>query len=397
MAGFKKPQTLQINPGSVYNKYVAEFRYECIAYGKRQRGTISADSREVATLLLKKKGWIPTSITEIIPKEPQDAPGFGGVSVQRLAAYTRKFATLVKTDIPITQVLSLLSESEQGRLLPEASQHVANQIANGVPFGQAMAERPKVFSKLYIRMVEAGLNSGTLDLVAENLAQLYENESKLRLKILGKLIYPFTLLGFSFLISLLLRAIGTITAELFAVLMGFWFIFGVIVLIGMTPPGYKVYREIGFKIPGLGKLMRTINLARFCRIFSLQFKAGVSILQGLDVSKEILQDRSFRDAVDRMQAHIMDGMDLRDAMVASGIFPSQMSGMIGAGEVAGSIEIMLDKLAEYYEQDIDSMSSVMVNFIYFAVYFMIMITAAIIVISAWGSYFGMIEGLINEV
>lgn len=367
-----------------------------MAYGKRQRGKISADSREIATLLLKKKGWTPTSVTEILPKQPQDAPGFGGVSVKRLAGYTRKFATLVKTDIPITEVMSLLAESEQGRLLPEASRHVANQIANGVPFGDAMAERPRVFSKLYIRMIEAGLNSGTLDLVAENLAQLYENESKLRTKILGTLIYPFGLLAFSFLISLILRAIGTIPPQLFSVLMGFWFIFGMIVFIGMTPPGYKVYREIGFKIPGLGKLMRTINLARFCRILSLQYKAGVSVLRGLDVTKEILQDRSFRNAVDRMQTHIIDGMDLRDAMVASGVFPSQMSGMIRVGERAGSVDSMLDKLAEYYDQDIDTMSSMLANFIYFAVYFMIMITAGIIIFSFWSGYWGKIGELINE-
>ena len=380
----------------MYNTFVARFRYECINGGIRERGEINADSRDAAVKILKARGWTPTSLVELQHRQPGYAPGVGGVSVSRLAAFTRKFATLSKTDIPITETFEILAEGEEGRLLPEASRHVAQRIATGVKLGDAMGERPRVFSRLYIRMIEAGLESGTLERVADNLAKLYETESTLRKQLYGKLAYPVALLGFSFLMALVLRAIGTIPQSLFSLLMGVWFIFGIIVLIGMTPAGYKVYREIGFRIPGIGKMMRTINLARFCRIFGLQYAAGVSVLQGLEVSKEVLQDSLFRNAVERMQRHITEGMDLRDSMVASGIFPTQMTGMIRAGERAGGVDEMLEKLAEYYEQDIEMMSSTMTTIIYFVVYLLVAVTAGIIVISAWGSYFGMINSLINE-
>jgi type II secretory pathway component PulF len=378
---------------------VTAFRYECVNAGRRERGEINADTRESAIKLLKERGWTPTSVNEVAAKTDYSAsgPGFAGVSVIRLAAYTRKFATLIKTDLPITEIFNILAEGEEGHLLPEASIHVANRIANGVKLGEAMAERPRVFSKLYIHMVEAGMNSGTLDLVAQNLAKLYESESALRKQLYGKLAYPIALLLFTFAISLIMKTIGFISNPIFMLLMTSWGIFAALVLLGRTAPGYKIYREIGFKIPGIGKMMRTINLARFCRVFGLQFAAGVPVLQGLDVAQEVLQDTSLENAVDRMKRHIVEGMNLRDSMVASGVFPTQMAGMVKAGEKAGGVEEMLNKLAEYYEQDIETMSSAMVTIIYFVVYMLVAATAIVILISAYGHYFGMIGAMIDEV
>ncbi|MCX6645367.1 MAG: type II secretion system F family protein [bacterium] len=363
--------------------------------GRRERGEINAESRDMAIKLLKDRGWTPTSVNMVAEKQNYSAPGLGGVSVIRLAAFTRKFATLVKTDLPVTEIFSILAEGEEGHLLPEASIHVANRIANGVKLGEAMAERPRVFSRLYIHMVEAGMNSGTLDLVAQNLAKLYESESALRKQLFGKLAYPVALLVFTFAISLILKGIGFIPTPLFILMMTFWVIFVALVLLGRTAPGYRIYREIGFLIPGIGKMMRTINLARFCRVFGLQFAAGVPVLQGLEVSKEVLQDTRFRNAVDRMQKHIVDGMNLRDSMVASGVFPAQMAGMIRAGEKAGGVEEMLEKMAEYYEQDIETMTAAMVTIIYFVVYLLVAGTACVIIFGAWSHYFGIINSLME--
>ena len=376
---------------------MAVFRYECINGGRRERGEIKADSRDLAIKLLRDRGWIPTSLREVASKQEFRAPGLGGVSIGRLAAYTRKFATLIKTDIPVTEIFSILAEGEEGWLLPEASMHVSDRIAQGTKLSEAMAERPRVFSTLYIHMVEAGMSSGTLDLVAQNLAKLFETEKALRIQLIGKLTYPIALLIFTFVISLVLRAIGTIPHALFLMMMSFWVTVGLIVLFGTTRIGYRIYREIGFMLPGIGKMMRTINLARFCRIFGLQFAAGVSVLEGLEVSKEVLQDTRFKNGISRMQKHIRDGMDLRDSMIACGIFPSQMIGMIRAGERAGGVEEMLEKLAEYYEQDIEMMASTLVTIIYFVIYMLVALTACAIVYSAWSSYYGMIGSLIDEI
>lgn len=375
-----------------------DFRYECVdPTGKKCKGVIFSESREGALTSLKDKKLIPTSINEVVARQPQNAPGLGGVSVQRLAMYTRKFAELSKTDIPLSEQFEILSEEEEGYMLREASAHVAHETGLGRPLAEAMTERPRVFSKLYIKMVQAGLSSGTLDRVAENLAKLYEAENTLRKKMVSKLVYPAILLIFCFLAAIVLRWVGFVSDALFGSIMAIWLIIGMLVLLGITRPGYAIYRQIGFRLPWIGKLMRNINLARFCRIFGLQYGAGVPILESLEVSKEVLQDPTLERAVSGVQKRVNAGMDLRDAMVASGSFPKRIVGMVGTGEKAGGVDYMFQKLAEYYELDIDTQSTIMTTVLYFVVFMAVAGTIVTVVLSAWGSYFGMINDLIEGV
>jgi type II secretory pathway component PulF len=376
---------------------VAEFTYSGFnASGQRRTGRLSAESRELAVISLKEQGLTPISVKEIGIRQPAYAPGLGGVSVGHLAIFTRKLATLIKTDIPISEVLSILSDEEESSFLREALDHVRERVAAGSPLGEAMADRPRVFSKLYIRMVEAGMSSGTLDLVADNLAQLFESEAALRKQLLGKLAYPIILLGFCFLAGFILRAIGFLSNEVFATILSFWAFIGVLAVFGMTKVGYAIYREIGFNLPFIGTFMRNINLARFCRILGLQYAAGVPVLQALDVSKEVLQDRRLESAIISLKREINNGLDLRDAMKLVGVFPQRVVGMVGVGERAGGVDLMLEKLAEYYELDIQTQSSIMTTVIYLTVYMIVLITGAIMVIGGYMHYYGMIGELIND-
>lgn len=364
-----------------------EFIYEGTdASGKKLRGLIEAESREGALISLRKKGVIITSIRQKPKREPAFAPGFGGISVGRLAVYTRKFAQLTKTDIPISEIFNILAEEEENPLLAEASQYVGKKVAVGEDIGEAMAAKPRVFGKLYIRMIQAGINSGTLDLVADNLAKMYESENALRKKLWSRLTYPFILLFVCFVISILLKFLGFIPAHVFVQIMIFWMIIAGLGVIGMTRPGYAVYRQIGFKLPAIGALMRNINLARFCRIFGLQYAAGVPVLEGLDVAREVLQDPALSSAVKRMQKQINDGMELRDAMVDAGVFPRRVVSMVGVGERGGGVDLMLEKLAEYYELDIDTQSTVLTTVLYFVVFLAVAVTVGIVVINFWTGY-----------
>lgn len=375
----------------MYNKYVPDFRYECVdSTGKIAKGRLTADNREGAVIALRERGLIPTNVRELRAAEPTTAPGLGSVSVQRLAVFTRKFAELTSTDIPLSEVFEILADEEEGNLLPEACRHVAKEVAKGNYLINAMAERPRAFSPLYIRMVEAGLNSGTLDRVADNLAKLYETETALRKRLVSKLIYPFVILGVCFISAFILRAVGFVPNELFMFLMGFWLIAGALALFGITRVGYAIYRQIGFRLPGIGNLMRKINLARFCRILSLQYGAGVPILEGLEVSREVLQDPALQRAVTGIQRRINSGMDFREAMASVGVFPRRVVTMVGVGERAGGVEKMLEKLAEYYDLDVETGSTILTTVLYFVVFIMVAITVAIVVISAYSSYWGMI-------
>ncbi len=374
-----------------YNVDMPEFRYECVGRdGKRERGSIHARTRQGAVLVLKQRGLVPTSISELTPREPATAPGLGSVSVQRLAVFTRKFAELSRTDIPVSEIFEILAEEEEGTLLPEASRHVAQAVASGRGLGESMADRPRAFSKLYIKMVEAGLTSGTLDKVADNLARLYESEAGLRKKLVSKLTYPFILLLFCFAAGLILRGVGFVSNELFGTLMGFWLIISGLAIFGMTRPGYAIYRQIGLRLPVIGGLMKKISLARFCRIFGLQYGAGIPILEGLNVSKEVLQNPELERAVTGLQRRINAGMDLRDAMIATGVFPRRMVSMVGVGERAGGVELMLQKLAEYYELDVDTQSTILTTVLYFVVFLAVALTIAAVVISGYASYWRLV-------
>jgi type II secretory pathway component PulF len=365
--------------------------------GQRRAGKLEAESREIAINALKKKGLTPLSVHETGQwRGPQNAPGLGGISVSHLAIFTRKFAQLLKTDMPITVVLGVLADEEESPFVREAIEHMGDRISQGSSIENAMAERPRVFSKLYIRMIQAGLTSGTLDLVADNLAKLYETEAAMRKQMIGKLAYPVALLGFCFLAGIVLRMVNFITPALFAMIQGVWLMVILLVVFGATRLGYRIYREIGFRLPGIGALMRNINLARFCRIFGLQYAAGVPVLEGLDVAREVLQDGSLANAVVTMKRHINNGLDLRDAFAKTGVFPKRVVGMVGVGEKGGGVDLMLEKLAEYYELDIATQSSILTTVIYFAVYLAVAITVGIMVISGYMSYFGLINSLINE-
>lgn len=375
-----------------------EFSYKCVnSNGQLKSGSLHALNEEQAIKRLRNEGLHPTSITEQAEAKLSGSPGFGSVRLNRLAAYTRKLAQLVRTDIPISEVFAIMAEGEEGILLKQASVHVSKETSMGTMLGEAMAGYPRVFSPLYIRMIEAGINSGTLDKIADNLAKLFESEHAIKMKIRSKMVYPVLCLIMAFVVGIILIYVGRLPVSVISSLAVFWAMIVGLVIFGMTRLGYGIYRQIGFKLPGIGSFMRKVNLARFCRIFGLQFASGVPILEGLAISKKILQDNELEAAVGRLETHIHDGGGLRDGMIASGIFPSQMTGMIGVGEKAGGIDFMLEKLAEYYELDVGTAATVMATIFSFVVFMLAAITVAIVVISFWSGYFAEIGSLIDAV
>ncbi len=374
-----------------------DFTYQGInKTGRKITGRIQAETKKGVLIVLRQRGLTPTSITELKPLRYSQASGFGSVSVKRLAAYTRQFAQLSKTDIPLSQIFEILAEDE-GMLLCEASAYVARETGRGRPLPMVMGERPRVFSKLYIKMVDAGLQSGTLDRVAEHMAKMYEAESAMRIRFTSKMVYPGIVLVLAFFTGLLLSAIGWIPKEFVMALMGFWLIIICLLVFGMTRLGYRIYREIGFRLPWIGSTMRKINLARFCRIFGLQYAAGVPMLEGLETSKEIVQDGKLQNAISRIQEYINEGTELREAMLMTKAFPAQMVGMVGVGERAGGIDLMLEKLAEYYELDADAQTDRMATVAAFIVFIAVAVSVGIVVILFWSGYFGMINDLIDSV
>jgi type IV pilus assembly protein PilC len=176
----------------------------------------------------------------------------------------------------------------------------------------------------------------------------------------------------------------------------FYAFLAVLVLISRTQPGYRIFRSILSVIPPFSGLLRKMSLARFSRLFAAMYGAGVQVLTGLDIAGETLMESDLQRGLQHIRTKINQGETLADSIASSGVFPHSLRGMVKTGEKAGNIEDILNKLAEYYEIEIDTQSSMLTSVFAVLVLVVVLGTLAIFIIHAWGNYFSFIDTFINE-
>ena len=176
----------------------------------------------------------------------------------------------------------------------------------------------------------------------------------------------------------------------------FWGTIVALVLLGRTKPGYRIFRAIIAYIPPFGGLLRKMSLARFSRLLANMYSAGVPVMTGLDIAGETLMEPDLIRGVEHVKIEINKGTDLAASLTRSNVFPKSLRGMVRTGEIAGNIDGMLNKAAEYYEIEIKTKSSMLSTVFTFIVMLLVYITLAIFIISAWGNYWGLIDSVINE-
>lgn len=302
------------------------------------------------------------------------------VSKRDVAIFTRQFATLQKSAIPLVESLTALTDQADKPIIKETLADVKNKVNEGSSLAAAMGEHPKVFSSLYVNMIRAGESAGNLDVVLDRLAEFLDSQAKLRSKVMGAMTYPIIMMVVGLLLMLMLfsfviprvtamfeqqsKELPGITKLLLAIsdiVSNWWWLFilmvPVVVLVFRawknTPEGRMTWDTFTLKVPVFGSLIRMVAMARFSRTLSTLLASGVPLLRAMQIVKNILGNQVLIEVVEKARDNIREGESIAAPLKRSGEFPPIVTHMIAIGERAGELEGMLNNVALSYEEQVE--------------------------------------------
>jgi type IV pilus assembly protein PilC len=349
--------------------------------GSSVSGVMTANSKADLQNLLKRQQITPTKMSE--KGKEFNMPTFGGgVNAKELAIFTRQFSVMIDAGLPLVQCLEILGSQQENKFFQKVLINTRSMVEGGATLSTAMRSSPKVFDGLYVNMVEAGETGGILDIILQRLSTYIEKNVKLQRAVRSALIYPVGVLTIAGLvIFLLLWKVVPIFATLFAGLgvtlplptkiviamsnfVGSYFGLLIIVALGGgifalktwygTPTGKYVLDSIILKLPVLGILMRKIAVARFTRTLGTLIASGVPILEGLDITAKTSGNAVVERALQKVRKALEEGKSLTEPLKESNVFPGMVTQMIAVGEQTGAMDAMLQKIADFYEEEVDS-------------------------------------------
>jgi len=365
------------------------FEYTALdARGKQRKGVLEGDTPKQIRQKLRDKGYSPLNVEAVQQKEAkrnQQKLSFQrGVSAGDLALLTRQFATLVRSGTPIDESLKAVSEQTEKARLSSMMLGVRARVLEGKTLASAMDDYPHVFPDLFRATVSAGEQSSHLDVVLERLADYTESRQILAQKTMTALIYPAFLVFAAFGIVIVLLAyvvpkvitvfdnlgqeLPLITQLLIALSAwireyGLFAGIGIIIIIAVFRwmlRGEKVkhqYHRALLKLPVIGRMIRSLNSARFARTFSIVTASGVPVLEGLHISAKVLTCLPMKKAVDEAAAMVREGAGISKSLATSRYFPPMTIHLIASGEASGDLEGMLERAAESQEREVETMIS----------------------------------------
>ncbi len=362
------------------------FHYSSIdATGRKSKGTVEAANESAAMHALKQRGEVPLGLTAAGQGLSRDLkiPGLGNrTKLRDLAVFARQFATMTASGMSLLRSLAILEEQTASPPLKKAVGEVRTDVAAGVSLSTSMAKHEKVFPRLMVAMVRAGEAGGMIDRALEQIADSLEKDAALRGKIKSALTYPAIVLAFTFvLIAGVLIFIVPVFENMFKNLGGelpaitqflvdashnmWWFgpLF-LIVTIGGTTIFKRRLRDsqelrlrfdrFKLKLPVFGTLTRKLAMSRFSRNLGLLLNVGVPVMQALAVVGETTGNEVINAAMRDVQGAVRDGQPMSSALRRHKIFPEMVTQMIEVGEESGQISQMLDKVADFYDREVDS-------------------------------------------
>ncbi len=344
-------------------------------------GEMTAASKAELQSLLRRQQITPTKMSE--KGKEFNLPTFGGgVSAKELAVFTRQFSVMIDAGLPLVQCLEILASQQENKLFQKVLTGTRSAVEGGSNLSTAMKQYPKVFDPLYSNMVEAGETGGILDTILQRLSTYIEKNVKLKAAVKSALIYPIGVLTIAGgVIFLLLWKVVPIFATLFAglgvdlplptkIVIGLsnfvGSIFGLLIVGGIiggifglkmwygTPQGRFVMDTIVLKLPVLGILMRKIAVARFTRTLGTLISSGVPILEGLDITAKTSGNAVVERALFQVRKSLEEGKSLTEPLKDSAVFPGMVTQMIAVGEQTGAMDAMLQKVADFYEDEVDA-------------------------------------------
>ncbi|CAN5299395.1 type II secretion system F family protein [soil metagenome] len=307
------------------------------------------------------------------------------VGAKELSVFTRQFSVMIDAGLPLVQCIDILAQQQQNAFFKEVLSQVRQNVEEGSTLSSALEKHPKVFDQLYTHMVEAGETGGVLDLILQRLATLIEKVVKLKRSIVSAMIYPSAVIFVAIAaVAIIMVVVIPQFEQIFLGLLGpgealplptrivmaissflsGWGGLGLLIaLIGggvginyyyKTPRGRWQIDSLLLKTPVFGSILRKVAVARFARILSTLLSSGVPILQSLEITAKTAGNVVIEDAVLKVRAGVERGENFVDPLKATNVFPHMVGQMIGVGEQTGALDAMLGKIADFYEDEVDS-------------------------------------------
>ena len=345
-----------------------------------------ADNREALRQILRREQVTLTSVKE--KGREVGIPKIGGrkkVKSAELALFTRQFSVMIDAGLPLVQCLDILAQQQDNKYFQQVLLQVRQDVEEGSTLAAAMARHPKVFDQLYANMVEAGETGGILDLILQRLSTYIEKIVKLKRDVVSALIYPTAVVIMAILAvavimvvvipqfqNIFLGLLGPgellplptrIVVGISNFLAGWGGLVILAVIIGVavatrsyykTTSGRRNLDALMLKLPIFGSILRKIAVARFSRTLSTLLSSGVPILQSLDITARTAGNVIIEAAILKVRAGVERGESFVDPLKATEVFPNMVAQMIGIGEQTGALDAMLGKIADFYEQEVDT-------------------------------------------
>jgi type IV pilus assembly protein PilC len=390
------------------------------ASGQKVSGERNAPNKQSLTQQLRRERITPGSVREKGKEFSLPTFGSGSVKVKDIAVFFRQFSVMIDAGLPLVQCLEILAANQENPAFQKTLTGVRTTVEGGSTLANAMRLYPVVFDDLTTNMIEAGETGGILDVILQRLATYVEKAVRLKAAVKSALIYPVAVVSLAVLIvGALLKWVVPIFANLFAglgvslplptrIVMGlsafvqsFWWVFFA-VIIGLVfgvkqmrkHPRGRYYFDKGLLMtPIIGSLLRKIAVGRFTRTLGTLITSGVPILEGLSITAKTSGNAVLEEALMKVRKAIEEGRTIVDPLRECGVFPNMVTQMIGVGEATGAMDSMLQKIADFYEEEVDAATRDMLAMLEPVIIGLLGVMIGGIVISLYMPLFAMIAKL----
>jgi type IV pilus assembly protein PilC len=349
-----------------------------LANGSIKKGEIEAIDKAAAALILKRQRIIPTKLKS----KPKDISLFEKkVKTKEIVIFTRQFSTMINAGLPLVQCLDILSSQQPNPSFKKVTSQIKGDVEGGSTFADALSKHPKIFDSLYVNLVAAGEVGGVLDTVLNRLAVYMEKNESLKNKVKGAMTYPIIVLCVAFgVVAILMIFVIPTFSDMFkqfgSALPGptqfivnlssffrkfWWAMIGFIVALIF---GFKWIRtqekgrfytdKMMLRLPVFGPLIRKVAVAKFTRTLGTMISSGVPIMDGLEITSKTAGNMIIENAIRAVRTAIGEGRTMSEPLEQTGLFPGMVVQMIAVGEATGAMDQMLGKIADFYDEEVDT-------------------------------------------
>ena len=351
--------------------------------GQVQKGEMEAPNEAAVNAQLRRNGIMPTKVKErgkgldVELKIPGFAPK---ITTKDLVVFTRQFATMIDAGLPLVQCLDILGRQQDNKTFKGILVNVKEAVESGSAFADALKKHPKAFDDLYVNLVAAGEVGGILDTILNRLAAYIEKALKLKKQVKSAMTYPTTIIGIAVLVigvilvfvipafekmfadfggslpmptQIVINISNFIQKYILVIIAGIFLTIWGVKRIYRTKAGRAAIDKWALKVPVFGIRIRKVAVAKFTRTLGTMISSGVPILDGLDIVAKTAGNKTVETAIYKVRQSISEGKTIAEPLEESGVFPPMVCQMIAVGEQSGAIDTMLNKIADFYDDEVD--------------------------------------------